>query len=164
MSDFEFRTNRVIKFTVLIGIIVILAGVLIWQQTTIENQKKALTNISQVKIADHFPLTPVYPGAVLQNSSCNDAQSMLFRSAWTLSGKVSEVMSWYTGELVKEGWSLDVEPGDITSDTIQYAEFSRGLFNSWLGRLQLSVEAQPDTSEVRVEMAFPAPDSEMEAE
>jgi hypothetical protein len=141
-------------------VVVVLGGVIIGLQVKILGGQKALQN--RVILTDNFPQVTTYPGAVLLKSSCNDAQSMLFRSSWTSPDKVSQVMDWYTTELQKEGWLSDVKPGDPASESIQYAEFTRGLFNSWLSKLQLSVTADKSSGLSKIEISFPAPDSEHE--
>jgi hypothetical protein len=145
------------KVLVLLGILfVVVCGLIVVLQMRIINGQRLAT------MSDNFPQVPVYGGAALQKSTCNDTQSMLFRSVWTSPEKVPQVMNWYTNELQKEGWKLDVAPGDINSESIQYAEFTRGLFNSWLGKLQLSVEAAKNGGPTKIEIGFPAPDSEHE--
>jgi hypothetical protein len=118
-------------------------------------------NYTQQLIA-HYPQVPVYQNASLQSSTCNDVQSMLFRADWVSSDTVPQVMGWYTTELQKAGWNLDIPPANQNSSDIQYAEFTKGLYNSWLSRLQLSVQSDKNTHKTKIEISFPAPDSEHE--
>jgi len=139
--------------TVGMGAILILGIVIIGLQIKI---------ITEHKLVDNYPQVSVYPGAVLQKSSSNDAQNMLFRADWTSSDKVPQIMTWYIDALQKEGWKLDIAPGDRNSETIQYAEFTKGLFNSWLSKMQLSIDTNKNTHSSNIEISFPAPDSEHE--
>lgn len=150
------------KKLMLFGVVavVLTGGITIWLQMKIIKGQKSLIAQNQIRLVENYPQVSVYPGAVLQSSACNDAQSMLFRTAWTSSDKVPQIMSWYTAELQNEGWKVDLPAG--TDKTIQYAEFTRGLFNSWLGKLQLSVETDKNTGLTKIEVSFPAPDSEHE--
>jgi hypothetical protein len=144
------------------GAVIFLGGILAGLKMNPAGIQKPSAGQNAIKPAANYPQLAVYPGALLQSSVCNDAQSMLFRSAWTSPDKVPQIMNWYVTELQSAGWKLDIPAG--TDENIQYAEFTRGLFNSWLGKLQLSVEADKNGGPTKIEISFPAPDSEKEGE
>lgn len=114
----------------------------------------------QIQLVNTFPTVPQISGTKLENSTCNDVQGVLFRSSWTTKSPVNKVMGWYSDELVKSGWKMDIVPEK--NENIQYAEFTRGIFNSWLSKLQLSVHKDGNSGLTKIEISFPAPDSEKE--
>ncbi|OGH10661.1 MAG: hypothetical protein A2857_01910 [Candidatus Levybacteria bacterium RIFCSPHIGHO2_01_FULL_36_15] len=87
---------------------------------------KPQTNFNQqlvsheVKLVKDFPQIPLYPNAILLDSSTVQInQQIKYLATWKSDATLQEISRWYANQLDPAGWIIQVRPADTNSSTIQ---------------------------------------------
>ncbi len=98
------------------------------------NQPTPNPNLTEVQgdLVDSFPGLPVYPGARVLSSSkeLKEGGNTLYSAVWTISGDnvLSEMVNWYSKQLVSEGWRRISEAGnDELARSVSFTKDSESL-------------------------------------
>lgn len=101
-------------------------------------------------IVSGFPILPVYPGAITENSYKKSERNLVgFQGEWISNDRVSVVMAWYLNKLPASGWQLIEAPEFPETDSELFASFQKGKL-----KMNLIVE-QESRDETEIHAEFP---------
>lgn len=91
-------------------------------------QQESDTMEVEGELVPDFPEFPMYPGAVIAESSQRQVyrqESGDVRAEWTADGTVMKVMDWYLKVLPNNGWTITELPDDRKSEGEQIVQFNK---------------------------------------
>ena len=138
-----------------LAITIIVLSILVWQrrnQQTTSVEEPTPPGVYEVEktLVEGFPEFPVYPGAVIEESSeldqVPDARKGYY-AEWEIDEilTATEVMNWYFEELQKTGWTIVEYPNDREATGEQVARVEKGEY-----LVYLEVSVQENFTEIEI--------------
>ncbi len=118
MRNFTKIIKKTHKVLIILSLLILIV-VLFYLKTSLNKSVEPPKPVA----AEGFPSIPIYPGAILINSSKNPREAVFYQASWETDSEPSQIAPWYLSETVRNGWNLEYPPADPDSN-IQEMQFS----------------------------------------
>jgi hypothetical protein len=89
---------------------------------------------SNIKLAQGFPVIPIYPGATLSKSASDPHEGVMYigvkySATWTSKAQVPDISKWYLEKLKASGWTVDTLPANSEASDVQLITLYNKTYN-----------------------------------
>jgi hypothetical protein len=153
--------SKLLFITLGILLIIVVAGVLLWQFGGLSTENKVQKSGSEPRIVEGFPDTSIYPKAQFKDSEKRPhfLGDFSYHGTWETTDSVPTVMAWYLEKLPQDGWSIDDYPADRKAEDVQFVDGHKGE-----EPIQVSVIKNKKIGLTQIVIEYPAVKAGVEAE